>query len=169
MDELVRRFAPGGGRVLDVGSRDTRSRGGGHRGIFAAEWQYCGLDLVPGPGVNIVAEPYAYPFDDAVFDLVISGQTIEHVACLTRWARELARVCHPGGLVIVVGPWSWPIHGHPKSYPELCDYWRVLPDGLRRLFGPSRNGGTAGAGLDVIECATRDTEAYCVARKGDEA
>ena len=158
MAGLVARYRlPGGGTVLDVGSRE---HAGGHRPLFPlkAGWLYTGLDVRTGPNVDVVAPPYDYPFADGSFDLVVSGQTIEHVADLARWAKEVARVVKPGGRLIVIGPWSWRIHGHPKSYPDLCDYWRVLPDGLRLLFGEI-------AGLTILDCDARETEAFCVAQK----
>jgi SAM-dependent methyltransferase len=61
------------------------------------------------------------------FDIVVSGQVIEHVRKPWLWLRELARVCKPGGLVLTVNPVSWPYHEAP------IDCWRIYPEGMRAL------------------------------------
>lgn len=61
------------------------------------------------------------------FDIVVSGQVIEHVRKPWIWLRELARVCKPGGLVLTVNPVSWPYHEAP------IDCWRIYPEGMRAL------------------------------------
>ena len=66
-------------RVLDVGSMDLN---GSYRELFDdPQWHYTGVDLEPGKGVDVVlGSPYAWgaiPSDS--FDIVISGQALEHV------------------------------------------------------------------------------------------
>jgi SAM-dependent methyltransferase len=61
------------------------------------------------------------------FDIVVSGQVIEHVRKPWIWLKELARVCKPGGLVLTVNPVSWPYHEAP------IDCWRIYPEGMRAL------------------------------------
>jgi SAM-dependent methyltransferase len=78
---------------------------------------------------------YDIPAPDAAFDIVVSGQVIEHVRKPWIWMKELARVCAPGGVVVTVNPVSWPYHEAP------VDCWRIYPDGMRALCEE--------AGLDV--------------------
>jgi SAM-dependent methyltransferase len=78
---------------------------------------------------------YDIPAPDAAFDIVISGQVIEHVRKPWIWMKELARVCAPGGVVVTVNPVSWPYHEAP------VDCWRIYPEGMRSLCEE--------AGLDV--------------------
>lgn len=78
---------------------------------------------------------YEIPAPDGSFDVVLSGNVIEHVRMPWRWMRELARVCVSGGRVITVNPVSWPFHEAP------IDCWRCYPDGMRALCED--------AGLDV--------------------
>jgi cephalosporin hydroxylase/SAM-dependent methyltransferase len=85
---------------------------------------------------HLMSDRYALPFPSGTFDVVMSGQVIEHVPKIWRWFTELSRVCKPEGHVITVCPISWPYHEAP------VDCWRVFPDGMRALCDD--------AGLDVI-------------------
>jgi len=133
-------------RILEVGSRDVN---GTFRIYFDnPNWEYIGLDLVKGPGVDIVSlEPYRYPFDDCSFDLIVSGQTIEHVEDTHQFMREIGRLIKPGGLVYVSAPHDCEEHRFP------IDCWRIFPDGMRFLFAKI-------AGLQVLDA--RKTSIHCV-------
>ena len=71
--------------------------------------------------------PYAFPVPSESFDVLISGQVIEHVPIVWEWFRECTRVVRPGGIIITVSPVSWPHH------PDPFDCWRIYPDGMRAL------------------------------------
>jgi SAM-dependent methyltransferase len=71
---------------------------------------------------------YEFPVDSASYDIVLSGQVIEHVRQIWTWMKELARVCKPGGLVVTINPVSWPYHEAP------FDCWRAFPEGMRALY-----------------------------------
>ncbi len=75
---------PVSAQVLDVGSYDVN---GTYRPLVESlHYRYTGLDLTPGPNVDIVAgDPDHYPIPDASYDVVISGSTMEHVARPWRW------------------------------------------------------------------------------------
>ena len=78
--------------------------------------------------VNHVAEhEYSFPLRDDAYDVVLSGQVIEHVRKIWTWYRELARVCRPGGLVITICPVTWPYHEDP------VDCWHIYPEGMKAL------------------------------------
>ena len=88
-----------------------------------------GLDTIAGPNVDVVTQdPFAFPFDDDQFDIVLSGSTMEHVTAIWRWVPELVRVLKPGGLLAIHTHWRFPEHRFP------VDCWRILPDGMRYLF-----------------------------------
>jgi SAM-dependent methyltransferase len=70
---------------------------------------------------------YDFPIPDNRFDIVFSGQVIEHVPRVWRWMTELARVTKVGGRVITVNPVSWPYHEAP------IDCWRIYPEGMKAL------------------------------------
>jgi len=117
----------GGNTLLDVGSYDVN---GTYRDLCQRlGYQYTGLDIVPGPNVNIVApDPYRFPLADANYAVVICGQTLEHVPKPWLFVPELARVLQPGGLLVVGTHHVYPLHRHP------VDCWRFLPDGMQVLF-----------------------------------
>jgi ubiquinone/menaquinone biosynthesis C-methylase UbiE len=74
-----------------------------------------------------MTDEHSIPAEDASFDVVLSGQVIEHVREPWRWISEVARVCRAGGVVITVNPVSWPYHEAP------VDCWRIYPEGMRAL------------------------------------
>jgi SAM-dependent methyltransferase len=76
----------------------------------------------------VSSSPYEFPVDDDSYDVVVSGNVIEHVAKPWRWVPELARIAKPGGVVITIAPVSWPYHKSP------IDCWRMYPDGLEALY-----------------------------------
>jgi len=83
---------------------------------------------------------YDIPAPDAAFDIVVSGQVIEHVRKPWIWMKELARVCARGGVVVTVNPVSWPYHEAP------VDCWRIYPDGMRALCEE------AGLNVELTRC-----------------
>lgn len=112
--------------VLDVGSYDEN---GTHRPqVEGRGWSYTGIDIREGPNVDLIVGPYRYPFEDNSFDLVISGQTMEHVEDLKAWINECVRVLKPGGRLCIVTVWRMFYHPFP------VDTWRIMPDGFRWLF-----------------------------------
>lgn len=113
--------------ILDVGSLDIN---GSYRGLFSnPKWHYTGLDIVPGKNVDMVSmDPYHYPYKDESFDIVISGQCLEHVEDMYAWAEEVIRLVKKDGVLIIVVPSIWGEHRFP------IDCWRIFPDGLRFLF-----------------------------------
>jgi SAM-dependent methyltransferase len=79
---------------------------------------------------------YEFPIADGEYDVVLSGQVLEHVKKPWRWLPELARVCRPGGHVVTISPVSWPYHEAP------VDCWRIYPEGTKALYEE--------AGLNVL-------------------
>jgi ubiquinone/menaquinone biosynthesis C-methylase UbiE len=74
------------------------------------------------------AGEYSFPVPDESYDVVLTGQVIEHVKKIWIWVRELERVCKKGGYVIIINPVSWPFHEVP------VDCWRIFPDGMKALL-----------------------------------
>jgi SAM-dependent methyltransferase len=73
------------------------------------------------------SDAYHFPISENQYDVVLSGQVIEHVPHIWRWMAELTRVTKPGGLVITINPVSWPYHEAP------IDCWRIYPEGMKAL------------------------------------
>lgn len=126
--------------ILDVGSRmvEGQEHIGTYRQFCTNEkWSYTGIDIEAGMNVDVVMENgNEIPFD-FLFDVIISGQTIEHVEYPWMWFREITRVLRPGGKCCIIAPAK--IHEH--RYP--IDTYRYYPDGMRALAKWS--------GLEVIK------------------
>ncbi len=125
-------------RVLEIGpdgvpsTYETAVRGAANA---PAAWHT--VDLATRPGTTYAARSeYEFPIDAGAYDVVVSGQVLEHVRKPWRWFPELARVCRAGGVVITISPISWPYHEAP------VDCWRIYPEGLRALHEE--------AGLEVV-------------------
>ena len=120
------RIAPGD-RVLEIGPDFLPSTYRRGVAIDVACWDT--LDFAGRPGITHgMTDPYQFPIPDNTYDVVLSGQVIEHVPKVWRWIAEVARVTVPGGIVITVVPVSWPYHEAP------VDCWRMYPEGLRALY-----------------------------------
>lgn len=141
-----------GARVLDVGAQDIN---GSYKGLFDGCAEYVGCDILPGKGVDVIVEDMdRLPFEDASFDFVISGQTLEHAAHPWILMKEMARIVKPGGAVCAIAPWKF--HEHKD---ELCPYdrWRILSDGMRVLMEE--------AGLKVISAFMNEDDCVGVGEK----
>ena len=83
-----------------------------------------------------INDPYSFPIGNDKYDIVLSGQVIEHVEKIWLWLKELKRVTKNGGLIIIINPVSWPFHEAP------LDCWRIFPSGIKALADE--------AGLEII-------------------
>lgn len=101
-----------------------------YRALFGKPaWRYRGIDLGSGDNVDVVlADPYRWKeLADASVDVLVSGQTLEHIEFPWLTLAEIARVLRPGGLACLIAPASGPEHRYP------VDCWRIYPDGMRAL------------------------------------
>ena len=71
---------------------------------------------------------YNFQIQSDSYDVVLSGQVIEHVKKPWIWIPELARITKPGGFIATIGPVSWTYHEVP------VDCWRIYPEGMRALY-----------------------------------
>ncbi len=113
-------------------------------------FSYTGFDAVAGENVDVVGNIYdlAVPIGRK-FDLVISGQVLEHLTMPVIAAQEMKEVVAPGGWVIWIAPWQYGIHRYP------IDCWRVLPDGMHFLL----------EGFDEVEVGTEGKDCWGLGHK----
>jgi SAM-dependent methyltransferase len=141
-----------GRKVLDVGSQDIN---GSYKQMFVEmSCDYTGTDIVTGPNVDVITDLSKLAFDDKSFDIVISGQTLEHAAYPWVLAREMGRVMKSGGLACWIAPWQFHVHRD-----GLCPYdrWRILDDGMKILLQE--------AGLETLECFMHGNDTVGIGRK----
>ncbi len=117
--------------VLEVGSLDIN---GSVRGLFSGG-RYVGLDVGPGPGVDVVCpgEEFDGPADS--FDVVLSAECLEHNPNWRRTVENMLRLLRPGGLFLLTcaAP-GRPEHGTRRTTPADSpltveagsDYYRNL-------------------------------------------
>lgn len=122
-----------GGRVLEVGSYDVN---GTIRRLFEGSRDYVGVDLTPGPGVDVISYGHAYD-DTEPFDIAISGECFEHDPHWAESLANMARLTRPGGLVAFsCASRGRPEHGtqrsqtdySPGTQAEGLDYYRNLEE-----------------------------------------
>ena len=144
--------------ILDVGSMDVNREPWkedycrNYRELFNnTNWAYKGLDLSAGKNVDIVV-PSLYNWNVDEYDVVISGQCLEHVKDTKEWILQVKKAVKLGGIVCIIAPWQWNEHRYP------VDCWRILPDGMRFLLEEV-------CGFDILEIFKEEKDCIGIARK----
>jgi SAM-dependent methyltransferase len=97
--ERVREIGLTASDVLEVGSCDVN---GSVRPLFRGASDYVGVDISPGPGVDVVLQtPIRLPFVDCRFSVVVSTEMLEHAEFPALVVAEMFRVLRPGGLLLL--------------------------------------------------------------------
>jgi SAM-dependent methyltransferase len=122
-------------RVLDVGSLDVN---GTNRYLFRfTGCRYTGLDLGPGPNVDVVTPVHLYDAPPASFDIVVSTEAMEHDPYLPLSLRKMADLVRPNGLLLFTcATTGRPEHGTSTTSaadsPHTPSYYRnVTPADVR--------------------------------------
>jgi SAM-dependent methyltransferase len=117
------------GPVLEVGSRQVPGQEGlgDLRDLFRGK-DYVGLDVRPGPGVDLIGDVEALPHPGGSVGTVLALSAFEHVRHFWRGFAEVRRVLRPGGALLVACPFYFHLHAHPD------DYWRFSPRALELLL-----------------------------------
>src|SRR3990172_6853665 len=117
---------PQGARILDAGAGELRNRplcshlsyvsqdfcqyegvGDGNR-LQTGKWDTSRIDLVCD--INAIPEP------DAVFDVLLCSEVLEHVPDPTKALDEFTRLLKPGGKLILTAPFTSLVHFAPYHY-----------------------------------------------------
>jgi SAM-dependent methyltransferase len=132
-------------RVLEIGPDAFPSTFKKAVNNDSIDWQT--LDIYKSEQLTYATDnEYKFPVPDNTFDIVLSGQVIEHVRKIWVWIKELNRVCKVGGKVITIAPTSWPYHEAP------IDCWRIFPEGMKTLYED------AGLKMDLCKFETLETD-----------
>lgn len=83
-------------RVLDVGSYNIN----GDNTFLFEDCNYTGLDLAPGPNVNVVCPAHEYNVESEFFDTIISTETFEHDMFLSLTLQNIVRLLKSKGLFL---------------------------------------------------------------------
>jgi SAM-dependent methyltransferase len=126
----IKRHHVEGGHILEVGSYDVNGSVRPYLESLGPK-TYTGVDIVKGPGVDLVYDPDAeeeLPVNHSFYDLVISTEMLEHARSWKKALREMLLALSKKGLLLLTarGP-GFPFHNPP-------DYWRFTPEDIRRAF-----------------------------------
>lgn len=140
-------------KILDVGSWCDCGQKSYRELFYSKKWKYCGVDLREGNNVDVVAKsPYEWGLEPLFYDVIISGQCLEHVKDTKEWVKQIDMYLKVGGLVCIIAPWNW----GPHFFPYDC--WRILPDGMEFLLKDV-------CGFEIIENFMRERDCVGIARK----
>lgn len=87
------------------------------------DWHTC--DIVAHPSVrHVKPDPFTLPFEAETFDMVVSGQMLEHCQNPFKAVAEMKRVLKVGSCLAVIVPSTGPRH-------DAQDGWRFMDDAFR--------------------------------------
>lgn len=116
-------------KILDVGGRSTSDKEDrSYKNLFENTYaEYHIADIVAGSNVtHHMKKEYMIPADGNYYDVIVSGQTLEHVKNPFRLVNEMVRVLKPNGHIILIAPSSGPHH-------DSVDCWRFLKDSFKGI------------------------------------
>lgn len=129
--QLHREFLKG--PYLEIGSKDYGSTQN-FRNLFGKGSKYLGVDMQPGPGVDLVLD-LTKEFE--TINEALGGQRFRSIICLSvmehceqpfKMADNITDLLPPGGVLYLSVPFAWKFHGYPS------DYWRFTHEGVKKLF-----------------------------------
>jgi len=115
-------------RVLELGSRNIN---GTIRDAFPATRTYIGLDMIAGPGVDVVATTHDLETVDGLgrFDAVVATSFFEHDRRFWVTLVGVRQALKPGGWFFVTVPDQvFPVHEYPG------DYYRFTEQAIREVL-----------------------------------
>ncbi|MFM1846809.1 MAG: hypothetical protein RL417_283 [Pseudomonadota bacterium] len=114
-----------GRTVLDIGSLDIN---GSNRGLFQ-NCQYTGLDIGPGPNVDVVCKAHEFERPEHSFDTIISTECFEHDRFYRESLRNAVRLLRPGGLLVFTcATTGREEHGTLRANPGSSPFTSVTPE-----------------------------------------
>lgn len=112
-----------GSLVLDVGGRGLGSDRS-YSSLFPKTTFYI-ADIKGGKNVtHVMPGPYELPFENATFDLIVSGQMLEHCSNPFKSVAEMKRVLKNKGYLVLIAPSAGPRH-------DSQDGWRFMDDAFK--------------------------------------
>lgn len=115
-------------RTLEVGSADVN---GSVRQFWTGP--YLGIDLAPGPGVDLVVPGGLIPLPNDYVDVIVSTEALEHDPRPWVTLTEMARLLIPGGTLLLTcrgfdERGAFPHHNAPDLYRYSMQALRVLAE-----------------------------------------
>ena len=124
--ELLRRYVPADGLLLNLGSGNIR---------FSPN--SIGIDIQQKQEVDVIADAHQLPFESEVFDACICAGAFQYFHNPAIVVQEMRRVLKDGGWVIADAPFV-------QHYcPDKPDLYRFTKAGLEGLFARD---------FEIVEC-----------------
>jgi len=116
--------------ILDVGGRSIGPQDRSYKGLFSnLNPTYYVADINSGGNVtHIMPGEYELPFKDNSIDLIVSGQTLEHVRNPFRSVAEMKRVLKEGSCMILIAPSQGKYHDNPDCWRFMDDSFKAIAD-----------------------------------------
>jgi len=113
-----------GAHVLEIGSLNVN----GTARVHFEHCAYTGVDVIPGPCVDVVSVAHELPMRPGSFDTVISCESLEHDVFWPQTLAKMVELLAPGGLCIITcaGP-KRPEHGTPRAAPHESGTSQIQP------------------------------------------
>lgn len=152
MTEFAKEYDQKGKIVIDIGSLDIN---GNYRQLFPKS-TYIGVDIVAGANVDVIMD--SQEWDDLKdIDMVISGQTLEHVEDISKLMKSIFDVLKPDGIICMIAPSVGPPHDYPSWFGNFSK------DRMTKVVSV--------AGFKILSCTTNNIgwhDTCCVAIKTKE-
>ncbi|KXH76344.1 MAG: hypothetical protein AM326_07225 [Candidatus Thorarchaeota archaeon SMTZ-45] len=100
--------------VLDVGSLDVN---GTNRYLFS-DSLYVGIDVLPGPGVDIITMCHRFVAPYCGFDVVLSTNALEHDMLWYKTIPAMVEFLRHGGLMFFSAGYAYKEHGTVRTTPQ---------------------------------------------------
>jgi len=118
-------------KVLGIGTFDVC----GTENVYFNNCEYSGLDLGPGPGVDIICPAQDYDAPNETFDTIISCECFEHNPYYRETIQNAIRMLKQGGLFIFTcATTGRPVHGvaylEDKCKKQYTN-WKTMPNVLK--------------------------------------
>lgn len=123
-------------KVLDIGSFDVN----GNEKPWFDNCDFIGLDLLPGPGVDVACPANEYDAPNDTFDTIISCECWEHNPFYKESIMNAIRMLKPGGYFIwTCATTGRPVHGtatqdaidrerHVTAQGNSTANWKTMPN-----------------------------------------
>lgn len=117
-----------GVKVLDIGSFDVN----GNESFLFENSEFVGLDIGPGPGVNVVCPAQDYDAPGETFDTIISCECWEHNPFYAESLKNAVRMLKRNGLLLFTcATTGRPVHGvaslEEGARKKFTD-WKTMPN-----------------------------------------
>lgn len=128
MSKAINIIRPNTGlKIMDVGGRNLSKDRSYYSILQDYSKEYHIADICEGNNVtHLMKEMYSIPSEDNYYDLVVSGQTLEHVKNPFRLVAEIKRILKPSGYMILIAPSTGKRH-------DIVDCWRFMDDAFTAI------------------------------------